>query len=217
MAHHIAPHLRYCDFGGKTILLDLATNRFRGLTGVTDIAFRAAISGKPVDQELAPTVERLCRDGLLLRSSNMPVAETPPRATKAFVTGSERPSIARLAETLWAAFLSSRFRRMSLIDLERRLTHQRHRGERRHTGKGASIDEIIRAYAAVTVLIPNHDRCLERSVSLAWVCASHGYCAELIIGVSVPPFSAHAWVQLGDTVLNDTVEHVQQYKPIHRI
>jgi Transglutaminase-like superfamily len=36
----------------------------------------------------------------------------------------------------------------------------------------------------------------------------------LVIGVSTKPFAAHAWVQIGDCVLNDTVEHVQTFAPI---
>jgi hypothetical protein len=36
----------------------------------------------------------------------------------------------------------------------------------------------------------------------------------LVIGVSTKPFAAHAWVQIGDCVLNDAIEHVQTYTPI---
>ena len=36
----------------------------------------------------------------------------------------------------------------------------------------------------------------------------------LVIGVSTRPFAAHAWVQIGECVLNDTVEHVLTFTPI---
>jgi hypothetical protein len=35
-----------------------------------------------------------------------------------------------------------------------------------------------------------------------------------VIGVSTKPFLAHSWVQIGESVLNDTAEHVQDFKPI---
>jgi hypothetical protein len=34
------------------------------------------------------------------------------------------------------------------------------------------------------------------------------------IGVATKPFLAHAWVQIGESVLNDTAEHVQDFKPL---
>jgi Transglutaminase-like superfamily len=36
----------------------------------------------------------------------------------------------------------------------------------------------------------------------------------LVIGVSTKPFAAHAWVQIDECVLNDTVEHVLTFTPI---
>jgi hypothetical protein len=35
-----------------------------------------------------------------------------------------------------------------------------------------------------------------------------------VIGVSTKPFAAHAWTQIGDCVLNDTIEHVLSFTPI---
>jgi hypothetical protein len=35
-----------------------------------------------------------------------------------------------------------------------------------------------------------------------------------VIGVASRPFLAHSWVQIGDSVLNDTAEHTQNFKTI---
>lgn len=43
--------------------------------------------------------------------------------------------------------------------------------------------------------------------------ARQGCHADLVIGVTLP-FSAHCWVQLGSTVLTDSLDLVQAYKPI---
>ncbi len=45
------------------------------------------------------------------------------------------------------------------------------------------------------------------------VLASQGCHANLVIGVALP-FSAHAWVQSGDTILTDALELVEPYTPI---
>jgi hypothetical protein len=42
----------------------------------------------------------------------------------------------------------------------------------------------------------------------------HQYFPDLVLGVRMMPFAAHAWVQDGDTVLNDTVDYVSAYTPI---
>lgn len=58
------------------------------------------------------------------------------------------------------------------------------------------------------------DACLLDSLVMTSVLRRHKIDARLHIGVAVAPFSAHAWVQVGSCVLDDTVEHVCEYTPI---
>lgn len=58
------------------------------------------------------------------------------------------------------------------------------------------------------------DACLLDSLTMASVLRRHNIDARLHIGVAVMPFSAHAWIQVGSCVLDDTVEHVCGYTPI---
>jgi hypothetical protein len=46
------------------------------------------------------------------------------------------------------------------------------------------------------------------------VLRAHGVSAALVIGVRSDPFSAHAWVQHHDVVLNDCLEQTNNYSPI---
>jgi hypothetical protein len=41
--------------------------------------------------------------------------------------------------------------------------------------------------------------------------------SNLVMGVACDPFSAHAWVQYGALVLNDSVGNAQAYVPIRVI
>jgi hypothetical protein len=59
-----------------------------------------------------------------------------------------------------------------------------------------------------------HDRCLVDSLILAEFLHRYGYPARLVIAVHPRPFSAHAWVQVGDCVIDDTVETVRRFAPI---
>lgn len=56
--------------------------------------------------------------------------------------------------------------------------------------------------------------CLYDSLTLVEFLRYNGVFATLAIGVLTNPFEAHAWVQMHDVVLNDTVEHVREYTPI---
>jgi hypothetical protein len=56
--------------------------------------------------------------------------------------------------------------------------------------------------------------CLFDSLVLAVYLTNQAIACTLIIGVSTKPFTAHAWVQIGELVLNDTAEHVQTFTPI---
>ncbi len=63
-------------------------------------------------------------------------------------------------------------------------------------------------------LLPTTNKCLSRSLALTRRLHKNGIAANLIIGVRTMPFSAHAWVQFNETVLNDYVEDIQRYTPI---
>ena len=60
----------------------------------------------------------------------------------------------------------------------------------------------------------DENQCLPRSIALASALRQEGGSAKLVIGVTLQPFAAHAWVQDGTTVLNDTIDHVTLFKPI---
>ena len=59
-----------------------------------------------------------------------------------------------------------------------------------------------------------HNRCLVDSLILAEFLHRYGYPARLVIAIEPMPFSAHAWVQLGECVIDDTVEAVRRFAPI---
>jgi hypothetical protein len=58
--------------------------------------------------------------------------------------------------------------------------------------------------------------CLFDSLVLADFLTRFGAQPVLVLGVHTKPFAAHAWVQCGPWVLNDTVENVEQFVPILR-
>lgn len=62
--------------------------------------------------------------------------------------------------------------------------------------------------------VPFQGECLFRAFMLKAYLARAGLGAALVIGVQTWPFQAHAWLQAGPLVLDDTVEHVRAFTPI---
>jgi Transglutaminase-like superfamily len=56
--------------------------------------------------------------------------------------------------------------------------------------------------------------CLRDALILATYLKHNGSPTSFTIGVRLHPFEAHAWVQAGPIVLNDTLESIQAYTPI---
>jgi hypothetical protein len=58
------------------------------------------------------------------------------------------------------------------------------------------------------------DACLFDALALSEFLAGYEIYPRWIFAVQARPFAAHCWLQLGDVVLNDTVDHVRRYTPI---
>jgi hypothetical protein len=74
---------------------------------------------------------------------------------------------------------------------------------------------IARIQEAVSRHLIFHANCLERSLVLWWLLRRRGIPAELRIGARklAGRFEAHAWVELGNVVLNDSGEEHRHFAP----
>ena len=79
------------------------------------------------------------------------------------------------------------------------------------------LREAAAAFIRVRPYVPIETRCLIDSLSMIRFLAKRGLHAHLVMGVACSPFSAHAWVQHGPLVLNETVGTAQAYVPIRVI
>lgn len=70
------------------------------------------------------------------------------------------------------------------------------------------------AFRQMLPYVPFQGQCLFRAFMLKAYLARAGLGAALVIGVQTWPFEAHAWMQAGPLVLDDTVEHVRAFTPI---
>nr|WP_286207875.1 lasso peptide biosynthesis B2 protein [Hephaestia sp. MAHUQ-44] len=83
--------------------------------------------------------------------------------------------------------------------------------------RSATIDTALRlatAFQAAARLVDALDQCLPLSFALAHRALQHRLPVDMLIGVKLRPFEAHAWVQSEGTVLSDRLDAVQPYTPI---
>lgn len=94
--------------------------------------------------------------------------------------------------------------------------------QRAFTGMGErSIDRALdtaRMVQAASRYSSRRGTCLEQSLVLWWLLRRQGICSSLRIGVRkrASELEAHAWVELGSVVLNDSGEVHQHYVPFDR-
>ena len=85
----------------------------------------------------------------------------------------------------------------------------------------ANEDVIALEYAVAkaAAMYPGRAMCMERSLVLLYLAKRVGIAVSYHHGVHPVPFKAHAWIELGNCVINDIPEHVRcfvAFPPIFR-
>lgn len=78
-----------------------------------------------------------------------------------------------------------------------------------------AVDTLVREVAAGHLLLPM--ACKERAL-IGWhiLKTTFGLSAELVIGINLYPFQAHAWVECGCWIVTDDRSHCEIFKPAAR-
>ena len=211
----------FCIANHRVALLDLKADRYFCLPLKADAAFQRLVTGHALDTADMASLEPFIRNGLL---------EEPPGG----IVRCEDPTIGapvasvvdEIAPTQWGSIamldaISTRLRASARI--KRRSIHtviahiqQRKRSTKQQqvTRSYEGIEGSLGAFLQTRKVIPTHDRCLPWSIALVDYLAKRRYFPDLVIGVKMKPFAAHAWVQIGDRVLSDRLDEVLPYTPI---
>ena len=79
------------------------------------------------------------------------------------------------------------------------------------------VHSVMRVYRSSRQLWKHgKDDCLPRSLALVVALRRLGVDAEICFGVQKFPFAAHAWVEAGGRVINETPESVRHYTLLAR-
>lgn len=218
MGQVLAQGVSFVRLGERVIFLDLRSDRYFGLSSRCEEAFlRLVDERRPGDGDPA-ILDGLVRDGILEQVSGqgslLPFKPAFHPATS--LLDAERLPVGawRQARAAWALKRSQHeLKTRPLSDLVNELSACRLEHD-----VGTNISEDARricwAFEAAGLLVTPLRNCLSRSLALAGTLRGRGHGCELVIGVAINPFQAHAWVQARDTLLNDRLERVRQFTPI---
>jgi hypothetical protein len=231
----LADHVFVCLNGEHLVLLDLKEDRYWALEAAHTAALGALVDGWPVrscddaptadppSPETTAAIELLQGRGLLTQGIPPGKVATPVTAIVPMrELSSETDTSAGARSGSWLKFLTAsaiaKFT-LRIWPFERVIRRVKRRKEL--LGPDASpLDaeraaKLLEAFARYRVfLFSSKDECLYDSLALLEYLARHGIYPDWVFGVQTRPFAAHCWVQHGDLVLNDTVEHVSGYTPI---
>jgi hypothetical protein len=214
MTFGFAPGVFACIADGQLVILNVPADRYLMLPPEAEASLLRLVRDQPAEPADQAVWERLCTSGLILQKSPQATlalceAITPLRS---LLDDGWTPSG---ASPVWLAGVRALTAgaRLKMNGLEGAL--------RRMTAVPApttdDLDHVMAhaaAFAELRLAIRALDRCLPLSIALATIARRQHRDVRLVLGVRCHPFCAHAWVQLGATVLNDRLDTVRSFTPI---
>jgi hypothetical protein len=231
----LAEHVFVCLNGEHLVLLDLKEDRYWALEAAQTAGLGALVDGWPVrapdaaqngaspSPETTSAIEVLLGRGLLTEGIPPGKEATPVTATvpmRELVSETDTSAGSRLGS--WITFFTaSAFAKLALRTWPFERVIRRVKRRKELLGQNASpLDaerarKLVEAFTRYRVfLFSSKDECLYDSLALLEFLARYGIYPDWVFGVQTRPFAAHCWVQHGDIVFNDSVEHVSGYTPI---
>jgi hypothetical protein len=224
-----------CSDGPYWVVLDLARDRYICLEAERFARLTPRLAGwepapQDVSLELNSDSEQFCRElashGVLTQDARDSKPVRPEAIAAATVSLVERgtASRARLSPRALVAFVAASAR--AHIELKRRpIAEIVHRVQTRKqrlakVTKGCDSERagaLVSEFELLRPYFPRPYLCLFDSLALLELLARVGIYPQWVFGIRAEPFGAHCWLQMGDVVINDSMDKVVEYRPIMAI
>jgi len=221
MGLHLAPTLSYCHADAQRVFLDIGRDRYFCLGAACDAAFQAWAAGQPLSPEDSARLIGLAAQGILVETPGPDRLPTPCPALEApRISLWDRAGDATTLQTFGAYV---RFKRAQILLATRGLApslsgvERAGRRSRMSRDAYAQMQIVANAFRGAARYATTRLHCLPHAIAVAQSLAARGAPGRLVIGVRTRPFGAHAWVQVGDQVVNDSVDTVREFTPIRLI
>lgn len=228
MHYRLRENLSCCYVDGHMFFLDIAQDRYFKLTGALEKAMRRL----QAQESVAPIfLEHLKASGIL--------AEASALEANALITNIQRPSRSAIEQPFTIenrqisvvltlevmAIIFSIHHQMKKCTFKTILDRASAYRDRKSNARGfatfAALEHNLflasRQYASARRYVPVEPVCLLDSLSLLRFLSRRGLPARIVFGVKPEPFTAHCWVQAGNTVLNETLSDTYAYTAIRMV
>jgi Transglutaminase-like superfamily len=231
----LSAHAYCCEFEEGAIILDVRGDTYLGIDARHLSSLRSRIGNWPnsgrshrkAEPQDVSATEDLIKDLFVRGILTTSIIWKPPPAThpiKALTVMSPRESRSRIPLAHMVQFLMAllmvawglrRARLAALLGWLRRQQSRLHRG---HAVEPGNVAARLASFLWLrSWFYTASRRCLFDSLVLSVYLTRGTVPCTFVIGVATKPFLAHAWVQIGESVLNDTAERVHDFKPILNI
>lgn len=213
MTYALRDGVSYCVVDGRFLFLDLEADRYYCLTteGAAafdrlrrrkgDVADRLRLNDCPVLSQVATA------GGLAPCSLREGASQSVADAR-----GTPLSWIEVVAAARCLAKMSARLRWRGLAGVVEDFARQKDRcGE---TGKLVQVERVATAFRRCGMLFDLRERCLVHSLAVAHRLLHQGVKPELVLGVKLGPFEAHAWVQWRGQLVNERPDVARLFTPI---
>jgi hypothetical protein len=207
-----------CIADGRTAFLDVNSDRYFALPPRLEQAFANLVQSgdEPLSDDCLKLLAPLIQSGILTpdNSGLCPISprHLPLAQASVFDTPAEEAGFLHTATAIvvqaWVAYQLKR------LPLHRTLARIEARKKRARCRRVEAPAAALSAFIKTRRIIGTQNHCLRWSLALVELLALNQYYPDLVLGVRMGPFSAHAWVQDGDFVLNDEVDQIRPYTPI---
>jgi Transglutaminase-like superfamily len=227
-AIQLNPKAFACDAGGQIIFLDLGRDRYVSLDPEETEAFEAYLTPpRAPSPSLAERVralsDQLREEGLDRRLAPADAwISAPPAAAdfNGFPPGRHLKIGAGHVAHFLASAASARFQ-LACLPLERVVRNARRRQAALADAQAPdpqAVHDLVEIHRLLQPLVfTAHNHCLFDSLALHDFLSGYGVPARWVFGVKRHPFLAHCWVQFGDIICNDSLEHICLFHPIMEV
>lgn len=210
--------LYFCVANDRAVFLDLSANRYFCLTRPLEDAFQTALAADYSPEHPTAECQQLVALGVLTDDPDGAKRPHRPRIPSANLSLETIPGATDLVAMVDALLCRRNARRVVASKSLYALVEQVRCWKGVEINAPCSFDRRLRsdisAFGKSRRLHVSQDQCLASSLALLQFLRKRNVFPDLVIGVKMSPFAAHAWVQSGSVVLADDIDKVRLYTPI---
>lgn len=217
MTYALGTGISFCVIEDRYLFLDLYKDRYFCLTRDAEQAFACLCRGGDPDPADRRPLPDLVARGLLVEGADgaplVPI-QGPGVATRSLLDETSGRASRRdvAAALLHLGRAPLELRAAGFAGAIARLRRRKARAD--NCIAPARIVAVAAAFRACARWVRANDRCLPRSLAVANRLVRLGARPDLVIGVKLAPFKAHAWVQWGELLVNERADVTRLFTPI---